>query len=133
MLLDAAMKSSNSKNSKARVFTYYSDGKVHQDTLVDYRGRLPTHSLVDSVTGVRFIIDSLRINISAIDKSGKLLWKTDPQTDAQLMKYRVERPTIVYFGWCTSYRKGEICITYENSQFGSLNKETGAFFMMGQD
>jgi hypothetical protein len=93
-------------------------------------------TLVDNVSGYKYIVDRERIYIAAIDKFGKLIWKTDPATDNKLDEYRVKRPTLVYFGFGsakTKYNYEVIWIRYNNSQFGYLNKFTGEFHFSGQD
>jgi hypothetical protein len=61
------------------------------------------------------------------------LWKTDPVIDNKIEEYRVKRPVIVYFGFDLDNGKEVILITYNNTQFGSLSKENGAFNFHGQD
>jgi hypothetical protein len=98
--------------------------------------KIKIDTLSDKTTGVKFIIDKKRIYIKAIDKSGKELWKTDPAVDNKLEEYRVKRPTIVYFAFKTdkfTENKEVIAISYNNSQFGYLDKKTGHFQFAGQD
>jgi hypothetical protein len=95
-----------------------------------------THILVDLTTKTRFILDSSRITITAIDSSGKIIWQTDPWKDNKLFEYRFERPVIVYFGfnipeWTKA--KDAIGINYNNTQFGTLERKTGKFTFYGQD
>jgi len=100
------------------------------------KDRIKIDTLIDKTTGVRFILDKKRIYIKAIDKSGKVLWKTDPAVDNNLDEYRVKRPTIVYFAFKTDKftdNKEVIAISYNNSQFGYLDKKTGHFQFEGQD
>ena len=89
-------------------------------------------TLTDKKLGVRFIIDKERIFITAIDSSGKILWKTDPYTDNKSEEYRVKRPTIVYFA-LNEKNKDVIAIAYNNSQFGYIDKSTGKYDFQGQD
>ncbi|MBP1663025.1 MAG: hypothetical protein H6Q19_165 [Bacteroidetes bacterium] len=100
------------------------------------KDRINVDTLIDKTTGVRFILDKRRIYIKAIDKSGKELWKTNPAVDNNLDEYRVKRPTIVYFAFKTNKFTGNkevIAISYNNSQFGCLDKKTGHFQFEGQD
>ncbi|MES2616692.1 MAG: hypothetical protein V4613_02375 [Bacteroidota bacterium] len=100
------------------------------------KSNIQKDTLIDSTTGVKFIIDTARIYITAIDTNGNQLWKTDPVVDAKIEAYRVQRPVIVYFVFETdSYNKNKqiIAITYNNSQFGYINKLTGKFDFLGQD
>jgi len=74
--------------------------------------------------------------VTAVDKNGKILWKTDPVIDNKIEKYRTNRPTIVYFkfGLDDSSKKNEVIrISYSNTQFGYLDKRTGEFRFEGQD
>ncbi len=90
-------------------------------------------TLVDKQDGTKFIIDRKRIFITAIDKNGKQLWKTDPATDNKLEEYRTKRPTIVYFEFSNELKKQVILISYNNSQAGYIDKQTGKFYFQGQD
>lgn len=92
--------------------------------------------LYDRATVTTFSLDSNHIFITARDKTGKELWRTDPWKDNKLMTYRVNRPVIVYFYFENSSRtnnKEVIWIVYNNTQFGFIEKETGRFTWMGQD
>ena len=100
------------------------------------KDRIKIDTLIDKKTGVSYIIDKKRIYIKAIDKSGKELWKTDPAVDNKLEEYRVKRPTIVYFSFKSDKFTGNkevIAISYNNSQFGYLDKKNGHFQFEGQD
>ena len=100
------------------------------------KDNIKADTLVDKTTGNKFIIDKKRIYITAIDKTGKVIWKTDPAVDNNLEEYRVKRPTIVYFNFGSDRTKEKnevISISYNNSQFGYLDKRTGKFFFEGQD
>jgi len=110
--------------SKAQYIAHYTESDhIKYDTLVD------------KVSGTKFIVDKLRVYISAIDKNGKQLWKTDPATNDKLEEYRVNRPTIVYFAFTIrkDIQKQVISIAYNNSQFGYLDENTGKFTFEGQD
>ena len=93
-------------------------------------------TLIDNSSGSRFYLDTALINVCAFDKTGNLIWKTDPWKDNNLMEYRVKRPKIDYFKfeknkWTDSIEV--IGIEYNNSQFGYLDKLTGRFTFQGQD
>ena len=92
-------------------------------------------TLIDSKTGVKFILDKSHTYITAVDKNGKQLWKTDPARDNKLEKYRVDKPTIAYFdfGMDKTGKIQVIHIAYDNSQFGYIDKKTGHFYFEGQD
>jgi hypothetical protein len=92
--------------------------------------------LIDTTNETNFILDADQIYVTAIDKDGNQLWRTDPYTDNNLMKYRVERPIIVYFYFVNSKRTNNeevIWIVYNNTQFGIIDKLTGKFTFYGQD
>jgi len=96
----------------------------------------PIITLKDSISGNIFVLDSFHINIYALNLKGDTLWKTDPWKDNGIQEYRVKRPVINYFKlgytrW-TDYKEA-ILICYNNSQFGSVDKTTGKFFLEGQD
>lgn len=98
-----------------------------------------THSadtLTDGFSSTKFIVDTSRIFVTALDGNGKLLWRTDPWKNNNLPAYRVKRPLIVdfYFAkneWTES--KEVIWIIYNNTQFGIIDKKTGNFKWFGQD
>jgi hypothetical protein len=97
--------------------------KIRQRTLIDNNK-------------FKFELDSTQITITAFSASGKLLWKTDPWLDNKLSKYRVDRPYIVYFALDKNERTNNeevIWITYNNTQFGTIDKKTGKFKFHGQD
>jgi hypothetical protein len=100
------------------------------------KDKIKIDTLLDKKNGDIFIIDKQRIFIKSIDKNGKLLWKTDPTVDNKLEKYRTDRPTIVYFSfgdYQTKSKKEVIWLTYNNTQFGYLDKADGKFNFQGQD
>ena len=90
---------------------------------------------MDYKTGTKFIIDKKRVFVIAINRTGKVLWKTDPIADNKIEKYRVKRPTIIYFefGVDNSGKNQVLHIAYNNSQFGYLDKNNGHFYFQGQD
>jgi hypothetical protein len=51
------------------------------------KGRVPwgqSVTLVDSSSGNYFVLDSAHITVSAYDRNGKILWKTNPWKDNHL-------------------------------------------------
>lgn len=101
------------------------------------------YEIIDKKSGMKFIVDSTEIYISAYNKKGNLIWKRDPWKEEELMLYRHNRPIIVEFSfdnipststskkWLPS--KEVIWIRYSNSQMGWLDKITGEYFHFGQD
>jgi hypothetical protein len=96
------------------------------------KDHIKSDTLIDKKSYVKFIIDKERIFITAIDSLGKILWKTDPYTDNKIREYRVKRPTIVYFAFSKDFEDA-IAITYNNTQFGYIEKTTGEYDWHGQD
>ena len=81
--------------------------------------------LTDIATGNRFILDSTRIMVTALNPEGKHLWKTDAWKNNHLEVYRVERPVISHFAFGkddSAKKKEVIWLTYNNTQFGFLDK-----------
>jgi hypothetical protein len=61
-------------------------------------------NLIDSASGNTYQLDSAHIMFTALDKSGKRLWKTDPWKDNNISVYRTKRPVIVDFKIVTTDR-----------------------------
>lgn len=95
-------------------------------------------TLLDKETGSKFILDSLRISIRAVAKSGNTLWITDPYKDNNLWKINSmeQRPSITRFDFrkdkWTNYLL-EIFIEYTNRVYGCINLRTGEFRFIGAD
>lgn len=110
-------------------------------------------TLYDFATQTKFVLDSTRTVISAFDKKGKLKWKTNPYKDKKIPEYRTNNPIIVNFSIRLTenyYRKRSnqftteisnyfytrkilISISYNNSQFGTIDLQDGYYYFMGQD
>jgi hypothetical protein len=97
--------------------------------------------LFDSTTGNIFVLDTKHVCISAFDKNGTILWKTDPHKDGNLANYRVANPKIVNFelgwthecSWCGIPGNSRVIwIEYDNSQIGFLDLSSGKFHFCGQ-
>jgi hypothetical protein len=99
--------------------------------------QLKAITLTDAATGNRFVLDSTRIIVTAFNSQGIEIWKTDAWRDNELEANRVPRPIISYFAFGKDVlhkkRKEIIWITYNDTQFGFLDKQTGAFTWLGQD
>jgi hypothetical protein len=98
--------------------------------------------LTDSLTNNYFVMDSTHVYVTAFEKSGTVLWKTDPYMDSKIPEYRTKRPKIVnfIFGESPDYLSNEIkkgtkviWIRYNNTGFGFLNIQNGKFYHCGQD
>lgn len=98
-------------------------------------------TLTDSSSSNTFVLDSTHVYITAFNRTGGILWKTDPWKDNKIEVYRTNRPIIVdmVFGANPGYpdesTKGEkvIFIEYINTQFGFIDLKTGKFYFEGQD
>lgn len=93
-------------------------------------------TLYDKENGNIYVLDKNRIFITAYDKKGKVLWRTDPVKDAFIRRYRTDRPVIISFEFGTesvNQKSQAIWIRYNNSQFGYLLKKNGKFRCQGQD
>jgi hypothetical protein len=99
------------------------------------RNGVTEYTLVDNELKMKFVLDSARINISAFDFSGNLMWKTDAWLDNKLVVHKVDRPTIVYYSFLDQgvENKDVITITYSSSQFGTVDRRTGEFKSLGKD
>lgn len=92
--------------------------------------------LIDSLSGNRFLLDKDHINITAINNVGDTIWQTDPIKQIKMEPYRIDRPIIVTYEFQNNERtefKEVIWIVYNNSQFGTIEKETGNFTFYGQN
>jgi len=93
--------------------------------------------IIDPGTKNYYVLDAPHIYITAYDKNGKKLWKTDPYMDGQMGEYRTKRPIIVDFKFVTesfsSTKVETISIVYDNTEFGYVNLNTGRYSSMGRD
>ncbi|RSK32417.1 hypothetical protein [Hymenobacter metallilatus] len=101
--------------------------------------------ITDKKDGTKYVLDSARVYITAIDINGKVKWRTDPHSQSKTPMYRVLRPTIVSFNfercaYCKALKLKEfgkdeeiISVTYSNTQFGYVSKKDGGFIFLGQD
>ena len=90
-------------------------------------------TLMDRTSLIKYIIDSTRIYITAIDGDGKQLWKTDPFVDGKLPGFRVVRPVITGIRFTNAEDKEIIAVGFSDHQFGVLYKKTGEFTYLGGD
>jgi hypothetical protein len=100
------------------------------------RNGVTEYTLVDNELRMKFVLDSARINISAYDFSGNMIWRTDPWLDNRLVVHnRVKRPTIVYYSFLSQGldNKEVISISYSSKQFGNVDRRTGKFQNLGKD
>jgi hypothetical protein len=91
--------------------------------------------LVDTSTQIRFMLDSTKTIITAINKNGKILWTTNPQKDNRI-KFLLGSQNIVYLYFLLAddpEYKGQIVIVYQNTLTGIINKKTGKFTFLGEE
>ncbi len=130
-----------SLNAIGQTYIYDGQGNIIGGSHMRYK---PGNSvkLTDSLTNNYFLLDSSHVNITAFNKSGKEIWKTDPYKDSELPEYRTKRPVIVNFEFVTEHwcygddlKKGTktIWINYNNTQAGYINLDNGKFNFCGQD
>lgn len=96
----------------------------------------PLKILHDSTSRITFMVDTARVNITAVDAHKRILWRTDPWKDNMLDRYRVDRPIIVRFYFVNEKRthnQNKILIVYNNTQCGFVDLKTGKFTFLGQD
>jgi hypothetical protein len=129
-----------SDNFKGRIDTDSTTGLIIKDEQTIARlnklNFIKEHTLVDNELRMKFVLDSQRINISAYDFSNKLMWQTDPWLDNKLIAYQVKRPVLVHFAFRPNWGtddKEVIWISYNNTQFGTVDRRTGKFHYMGKD
>ena len=73
-------------------------------------------------------------------KNGRVLWRKDSYTDWGLLPYRTPYPAVCLMKeWSSSGLPPfkdfphAIIVTYDSSQFGAVEVETGKFRMLGQN
>lgn len=93
----------------------------------------------DPHSGVILYVESDARHISAISRTGKLLWTRDPFKDAHLELYRTKHPQIANMGagpkaiWVKGDPRDFVYIAFNSSQFGLLRITDGEFFFGGQN
>src|ERR1700722_9174998 len=105
--------------------------QAQRDSIVTFTGHailennIKVYTLIDKENKMKFILDSTRTQITAIDFKGKQLWRTDPWKDGRLEEYRAKRPKIVEFYFFSdrhSENKVQIWVVYNNAQAGFIDK-----------
>ena len=104
-------------------------------------------SFKDDRSSVMFYVESDGRHMAAIDPSGKLLWVRNPFEESKECPYRTPRPIIqklesievskeiadIYKNQNFNMRHDFIRVTFDSSQFGLLDVETGDYFVEGQN
>ncbi len=117
--------------------------QVINDTVYEQRRPLPQYKkngdeiiLKDNETGTRFILDSARIYITAINSRGIQLWHVDPYFSITSEEYLFKRPIIVSFAFVRSKlskNKKVIWVIYNNKSAGYVDRENGHYTFLGQN
>jgi hypothetical protein len=93
----------------------------------------------DPQSGIILYVESDARHVSAISRTGKLLWTRDPFTDAHLELYRTKHPQIAHIGpkpkavWVKGDPRDFVNLAFNSSQFGLLRITDGEFFFGGQN
>jgi hypothetical protein len=90
-------------------------------------------TLFDKNNGNKYVIDKTRTIITAYNKKGRIIWKTNPYEDSFLPVYRYKKTYIVSFKFVKRDKKEVIFIVYHNTVFGYLLKSNGKFYKNGND
>jgi hypothetical protein len=129
-------------------------GQRHDKTYeAAFDSSLKAYVLIDKASFTKYILDTARVYITAVDSSGRQLWKTNPREANRLEPYRTSKPIIwrFYFGNFSpddyiskkekrkklkngTLDKGRevIWIVYNNTQSGFVDKRTGEFALLFQ-
>ena len=92
--------------------------------------------VTDKETGIVYEVQSDRRTITATKHDGTLVWKVSPFVDAKLEPYRFKHPFIVYFGKAlnqSNIKEPVLGISFNSSQFGVIELESGKFHFGGND
>lgn len=93
---------------------------------------------IDSImdeSGNKYYLDTTRMIIYGYDKNDKLLWRTDPWEENNLIVFGGPHPKIFTFKFSlypNSSSEG-VLIIYGNNLGGLLNKANGKFEFRGKD
>ncbi len=104
-------------------------------------------SFKDDRSSIMLYVESDGRHVAAIDSSGKLLWVRNPFEESKECPYRTPRPIIrklervevpkeiadIYKNQNFNIHHNFIQVTFDSSQFGLLDLETGDYFFEGQD
>lgn len=88
-------------------------------------------TFVHPTSRVIYYVESDGRHISAIAPAGKLLRHRNPFLDAKPQPYRYSKPVIRWIGLIP--QTSDLSISFNSSQFGSLDAKTGDFIFLGQD
>lgn len=98
-------------------------------------------SYVDPDSGAMFRVESDGLLLTKRDRTGQIVWTKDLRAEAGVPDYRHLHPRLMFVGaplrWMMQDRPDKhrryLAVSYDNSQFGLVDIETGAFYMLGQD
>jgi hypothetical protein len=87
--------------------------------------------LIDTLTNDYFTLDSKHVVVTAFDKEGKILWKTNPYKDNKIEENGAGKIEIIHFDFTVirslSGKVKFIQIGYNNGNYGFLELKTGTF------
>ena len=101
---------------------------------------LKSITLIDKITHAKYVLDSTHTYITAIDSSGKQLWKTNPWRKEISSDTLARQPTIDIFSFDLNEIDGwpknddsviAISYQYRHGPFGVVKKKTGEFIEIG--
>jgi hypothetical protein len=114
-----------------------------QEPIIDATGypvvRYGAQTYKDPHSGIILYVESDARHVSAISRTGKLLWTRDPFKDAKLELYRTKYPQIAHIGpeaksvWVQGNPRDFVNLGFNSSQFGLLRISDGEFFFGGQN
>jgi hypothetical protein len=105
-------------------------------------------SYKDPRTSIAIYVENDGRHLAAFDSQGKLLWVRNPWEEGDAFcPYRTPRPVVASLkmavhtepGWTSLKSRGAnlahsfLVVTFDSSQFGSLDESTGDFFPEGQN
>ena len=100
----------------------------------EFKGPL---SYKDKEAGITFYVESDGRHVVALNSSGKILWVHDPFVEAGLKPYRNDHPRIIFIGSSAGVKglkPGKFLgVSFDSTQFGVMDFQTGKFDFHGQD
>ncbi len=94
------------------------------------------NTLTDSIIGRKYVLQPSKLIITAYDKTGLPLWKTNLRHSLGLSSWQSDRVEVVRFEFTSDLKSRQIdaiLVSFSNRQFGYLNKWTGEFKMGSLD
>lgn len=93
--------------------------------------------LTDTLTKNYYVLDSSHSKITAFNSSREFIWETNPYKEGKITDYRYKIPTVYNLHIGPNKRQGNgetvLHVSYNNSQFGYIELNSGKFIFSGQD